>query len=173
MDCLRSFVLTIDQAGTFTGSDVKTWASGTDAYFLCNLRGALTKSTFNIAGFKNINIYGMDVIGQVTTQIDAATGGCLVTDWAFEVVLNGQIPQINGDVTLSPNYWAINPTDPDVKSFSLSKYTPSVKFASPFQSVTSINFDAITVQGYGNQTALTVSLDWDLSFVFYYKYEGE
>lgn len=173
MNCLKSFVININQVSTFTGTDVKTWTLGVQEYWIFEkgVSGGST-SVYNIEGFKNINIYGIDVIGSVTTQKAAAIGGVIVEDWSFQLKLNGQIPLISGSIG-TPNYWNIESNTSSTQEFNLSKNNNSLKFASPFQSVKSIDFLSLTAQGYGGQTIGTVSLDWDFSFIFFYEYEGE
>lgn len=170
MDCLRSFIVSIDQVTTFSGTDVKTWFVGAQEFWVAEKAGV---STFVPEGFKNINIFGVDVIGNVSTQKAAATGGVVVQDWGFEILIEGQLPLVSGSVTTSPNYWNIQTTTTGTRTFALSKYTNSLKFADPIASVKNINFEVLRAQGVGGQTAGVVSLDWDLSFIFFYKYEGE
>lgn len=170
MDCLRSFIVSIDQVTTFSGTDVKTWLLGVQEYWVVEKAGV---STFNVQGFKNIDIYGVDVIGNVSTQKSAAIGGVVVEDWAFEILIEGQLPLASGNIATSPNYWNIQTSTVGTRTFALSKNTNSLKFADPISSVKFINFENLRAQGVGGQTAGTVSLDWDLSFIFYYKYEGE
>jgi len=170
MDCLRSFIVSIDQVTTFSGTDVKTWFVGAQEFWVVEKAGV---STFVPEGFKNIDIYGVDVIGNVSTQKAAATGGVVVQDWGFELLIEGQLPLASGTITTSPNYWNIQTTTTGTRTFALSKNTNSLKFADPIGSVKNINFEVLRAQGVGGQTAGVVSLDWDLSFVFFYKYEGE
>jgi hypothetical protein len=170
MDCLRSFIVSIDQVTTFSGTDVKTWFVGAQEFWVVEKAGV---STFVPEGFKNIDIYGVDVIGNVSTQKAAATGGVVVQDWGFEILIEGQLPLVSGTITTSPNYWNIQTTTTGTRTFALSKNTNSLKFADPIGSVKNINFEVLRAQGVGGQTAGVVSLDWDLSFVFFYKYEGE
>lgn len=170
MDCLRSFIVSIDQAGTFSGADVKTWLLGVQEYWALEKYGF---SSFEIQGYKNINIYGVDVIGQVQTQKAAALGGCVVEDWAFEIIIEGQLPLTNGQISPIGNFWNIQTNTVGTRTFALSKNTNSLKFADPIASVKYINFEILRAQGVGAQTAGTISIDYDLSFVFYYKFEGE
>jgi hypothetical protein len=170
MDCLRSFIVSIDQVTTFSGTDVKTWFVGAQEFWVVEKAGV---STFVPEGFKNIDIYGVDVIGNVSTQKAAATGGVVVQDWGFELLIEGQLPLVSGTITTSPNYWNIQTTTTGTRTFALSKNTNSLKFADPIGSVKNINFEVLRAQGVGGQTAGVVSLNWDLSFVFFYKYEGE
>jgi hypothetical protein len=170
MDCLRSFIVSIDQVTTFSGTDVKTWFVGAQEFWVVEKAGV---STFVPEGFKNIDIYGVDIIGNVSTQKAAATGGVVVQDWGFEILIEGQLPLVSGTVTTSPNYWNIQTTTTGTRTFALSKNTNSLKFSDPIGSVKNINFEVLRAQGVGGQTAGVVSLDWDLSFIFFYKYEGE
>ena len=99
MDCLRSFIVNIRQVGTFTGTDVKTWFVGAQEFWAVE---APRISIFNVQGFKNVDIYGVDVIGSVQTQKAAAIGGCVVNDWAFELLIDGSLPLASGLVQVSP-----------------------------------------------------------------------
>jgi len=168
MDCLRSFIIKINQATTFSGGDVKTWTLGLQEYWAVANGG---NSIFNFQGFKNVDVYGIDVIGHIQTQIGAANGG-VVEDWAFKILIDGQLPLASGVVETSPNFWSLQ-TSGIAKSVSLSKNTNSIKFANPIKSVRFLDFEGIRIQGYGGQTSGQISLDWDLSFVIYYRYEGE
>mgnify|MGYP006898274700 CR=1 FL=1 len=171
MDCLRSFTITIDQASTFSGSQVKTWTLGLQEFWSVDITGL---STFRFQGFKNIDVYGIDVIGNVNTQRAAAIGGCNVQDWSFEVLIEGQSPLVSGFVETSPTpYWNISTGNVGSRTFSLSKNTNSVKLAEPIKSAQYLNFERLNAQGDGGQTIGSISLDYKLNFVVYYKYEGE
>jgi hypothetical protein len=171
MDCLRSFIINIDQAGTFSGTQVKTWTLGLQEFWSVDITGL---SVFTFQGFKNVDVYGIDVIGNVNTQRAAAIGGCNVQDWSFEVLIEGQLPLASGIVeTLPSNYWNIQTTTVGTRTFSLSKNTNSLKFANPIRSARYLNFERLNAQGDGGQTVGTISLDYKFNFVVYYKYEGE
>jgi hypothetical protein len=62
MDCLRSFIVSIDQVTTFSGTDVKTWFVGAQEFWVVEKAGV---STFVPEGFKNIDIYGVDTPGDL------------------------------------------------------------------------------------------------------------
>jgi hypothetical protein len=170
MECLRSFIVSIDQVTSFSGTDVKTWFVGAQEFWVVEKAGS---SFFYPQGFKNIDIYGVDVVGHVMTQKAAVAGGCVVTDWAFEILIAGTLPLASGRIETSPNYWNIQTSTVGTSTFALSKNTNSLKFADPISGVKNINFEVLRAQGTGGQTTGIISLDWDLSFVFYYKYEGE
>lgn len=170
MDCYNSFNITIKGSNTFTGGDVKTWLVGTDNNF--SIRWG-TSSTFNPQGFKNINIFGVDVIGSIQTLPTSLTGGVVVNDWYQDLFINGQIPILSGTVTAAPNFWNIDSTSTQAANFAIGKYTSSIKFASPIQSVRSIVFEEMRAQGNSVQTVGSVNLAWDLNYIFYYQFEGE
>ena len=60
-----------------------------------------------------------------------------------------------------------------VGSFKVSKYKRDIQFSSPIQSVSEIIFDGYSVQGHANESISLVTVNWDLNYVFYYKFEGE
>jgi len=171
MDCLRSFNISINQNVAYAAiGNIKSWANGTNQYFIIE-DGFPNLTTFEIEGFKNINIFGMSVVGSIMPQLGALTNSAIIDDWSFEIVLNGQLPLISGVVT--NNYFNISSGGIGNKTFYLSKNTNSIMFETPFQSVESIDFNKVKMQGYGVQTLGNVATEWDLNFTFYYKYEGE
>lgn len=171
MDCLRSVIVSINQEITYSSAPfVKSWTIGTENYWVIKQTGA---SFLNFEGFSNIDVYQIDVVGGIQTWAGAAVGGVLVTDWNFEFFINGTLPLGSDYITGSPNFWAIQTQSNNTKLFALSKNTNSLKFASPILSVKSIAFECLNAQGTGQQTGLTASLDIDLSFIVYYKFQGE
>ena len=171
MDCLRSFNISINRNVDYAAAgNIKTWNDGTNQYFYIE-DGFPNLTTFYIQGFKNINVYGMSVVGSIMPVIGATTNSAIIDDWSFEILLGGQLPLISGFVT--NNYFNISPGGSNNNSFYLSKNTNSIMFESPLQSVEKIDFNKIKIQGYGVQTLGNVYTEYDLNFTFYYKYEGE
>lgn len=173
MDCLRSFVINTKNTATFTPTQIKSWAVGGQHFWAGRIAGL---SVFNIQGFKNVDVYGVDVIGAVLTDLSAGalTGGVVVEDWGFEIVIGGALPLVSGVVQTTPsNFWNLQTAGTPAQTFSISKNTNSIKFADPINSVKFINFEALLCQGSGAQTLGTIALDYDISFIVYYKYEGE
>jgi len=171
MDCLRSFNFRVN-ANTNLTSNLKTWSNGLNNHYWAANSGSLG-SQYNIEGFKNINIYGIDVIGSVQTLPTAGNGGVIVNDWSIDVLINGQQPLVGGTITTSPNFYGINTASLANKVFPLSKYSNSLKFADPFESVKNINLQDTNASGIGWETSLNVNLFWNLNFVVFYKFEGE
>jgi len=170
MDCLKSFIVKINDQRTFLTTEVKTWTAGSQEFWVIEKVG---NSVLNIQGFKNIDIYGVDVIGAVQHPELPTSGGGIVEDWSFEILMNGSLPLVSGTKSISPDIWNIQLNSPAAQTFYLSKDTNSIKFGDPLKSETNINFQVLKAQGYGGQTAGAITLDYDLSFVFFYKYEGE
>lgn len=170
MDCLQSFSFSSQANSNFTGGQVKTWLAGAQEFWAVD---ASLSSTFNVAGFKNINIHGVDVIGTFSTLNAAALGGCVIEDWGIQILLNGQIPLVSGNIVTSPNQWAISNSGAFAKIFEVSKFNSSFKLSSPFQSVQTIQLLNLRANGYGGQTTGNINLYWNLNFVFHYSYEGE
>jgi hypothetical protein len=173
MDCLKSFNFNAKVQGyviSSVGTTIKTWTLGVQEYFVFDAPGT---SVFNVAGFKNINIFGCKVVGNVQANIANVTSGCVLEDWNILVRLNGQSPLISGTVDPLSNFWSLTTSGNEANTFELGRYTPSINFNSPFQSVTSIEIIGIKGQGYGGQTLGSIVLDIDLNFVFDYQYEGE
>jgi hypothetical protein len=171
MDCYKSFNFQVDTNGNQTGTSVKQWTVGVDQTFWSVTTG--TSSTYNIQGFKNINVHGIDVIGSISTLTGAGIGGVIVNDWNIDVSLTGQIPIIGSTITAAPNFYSISNTSVQNSTFPIGKYSNSIKFASPYQSVTSIILGNTYATGTGFQTAGSVNLYWNLNFIVYYSFEGE
>jgi len=170
MHCLRSFNMYISDVENFTAPEVKTWNVGTDKYFAFESSGQ--SSTFDLTGFKNIDLYGMVVNGYIANRKNSVTGAGTVLDWESIIFINGIAPGISGNFS-GPNYWNPNVNVPNANYFFLTKYQPTLHFGSPITSVNSIRLEGLKVSGINAQTTDEIALDWQLGFTFYYKYEGE
>lgn len=167
MDCLRSF--TIHASNTVSTSLPGIWVQNGNRYF--NYEGTFT-SQFSIQGYKNINIHGIEIVGNVDTQ-PGSSQKCNVLDWSTSIQLQGSsIPRLGGVINPS-NPWNIDNSSALARVFKLGKYTNKVNFASPFESVKSIQFLNLNASGDGCEDATSVSLLWNLQWVFYYTFEGE
>jgi hypothetical protein len=171
MDCLRSFNFSARINTNLSGTDVKTWITGGQHAWA--IEAPTFSSVYNIQGFKNINVFGIKAIGTIGTLEGSATGGVIVNDWTIDVTLNGQRPIIGGNITVTPNSYGLDLNSNNNRIFPISKYSNSVEFGDPYQSVTSIELGGTTATGMGWQTLSNVNLLWLLNFVVYYKFEGE
>ena len=168
MGCLKSFTLHSSSSLPTAGANI--WTQNLNNYWV--LENSLS-SSFIVQGFKNVLIHGIELIGVVET-IPSSSNKCIVEDWATTIQLQGgTIPQISGNITTAPNQWQLDNTTAFARLFTLGKYQNKVMFASPFESVKSIQFLNLNANGGGAQSLVNVSLKWNLQWVFYYTYEGE
>jgi len=171
MECLRSFNFLASGQSNFTGADVKTWLDGTQRFFTYTRSGAL--STFTVQGFKNINVFGIDVVGNVGSLPAAPAGGCIPSDWSIQISVNGFVPLVGGSVVASPNGFNMDIDQAKTKLFDLGRFKPTFNLASPIESVTSIQINNLRVNGTGAQTNGDLNLQYIFNVIVYYKYEGE
>lgn len=170
MDCLRSFSFRVDTNTNLT-TGIKQWTTSAGNHFFSVTAGST--STYNIQGFKNINVFGVDCVGSIQTQSAAGTGGVIINDWSIDFLIFGQQPLVGGSITTSPNFYGISADSPSNNSFSLSRFNNSVKLASPIQSVKFVQLGSTYATGWGYQTLNDINLYWNLDFIVYYKFEGE
>lgn len=165
MHCLKSFFVTIANNVTYStvGTNVKTWTVSGDTFF--TVSETSLNSTFNVQGFKNVNIHGFKAVGQVSSPISG--NSVIVEDWVFGLFFNGQPPLLGGG--FSPNTWSANNTSP---TWNVSKYIPSIIFKSPIQSVQSFTISGFEASGYGVETVGNVSLAIGMTFEIIYSFEG-
>jgi hypothetical protein len=169
MDCLRSFNFIAAGQSNWVAPDVKTWFVGAQEFWSFERNGS---STFTPQGFKNIDIYGISLIGNIGTLVAAPLGGAIPTDWSARISINGQLPQIGGVIDVT-NDFNIDNSSPNANLFELGRFTSNVQFADPIKSVTSIVLNQVKSNGTGGQSSGNVNLLYFFNFVVYYKFEGE
>jgi len=139
MSCLRSFNIAITQATTFLApaANVKTWLSavGGELYWTMDTLVATTQSRFDIQGFKNIDLYGVQVLGGVKSQTSALTSHGVVNSWGFSLYCEAQNSLVNGTIQTAPNYWALNNANANSRVLTFTNTNPKIEFADPLKSV--------------------------------------
>ena len=169
MECLRSFNFTVGFQSNFTPPNgFKYWQIGTQHFWF--LESTLASSTFNIQGFKNINIFGIEATGKVNTDALPVGFSCLVQDWSFQLQITGQNALIGNNIVPGGFNLGVQEVNP---FFDLSKFQRSIEFASPIQSATAISITGFQCQGIANESILAAQIDVFVSFNVYYKFEGE
>ena len=171
MDCLRSFNFALFGQSNFTPANgFKYWQIGTQHFWLFQNNAA--NSIYNITGFKNINIYKIEVTGDINSDNLPVGFSALVQNWNFELQIIGQNSQSVGNISTVPNGFNMieQPIDP---LFNLSKFQRSIEFASPIQSAKNIVVNALYADGIANESILSAQLEYQLLVNVYYKYEGE
>jgi hypothetical protein len=166
---MRSFNFVASGQANWTGTDVKTWFVGAQEFWTFERAGL---STFSPQGFKNINVYGIDLIGNMGTIVGAPLGGAIPTDWNVTLNIAGILPKLGGVINPT-NFWNIETSSPNANVFQLGRFSNKVYFASPIESVSQIQLTSIKANGSGGQTTGQVNISYVFNFIVYYKFEGE
>lgn len=171
MECLRSFTLNINDNFVFTSAsgDLVEWNSvGTIKPWVVFRADSFTKSVFNVQGFKNIEVYGLSLVGIVRPTRSIPSNNALVEDWGVSVILDGRTPLING--FFGTNSFGVVQ---GANNVFLSKDQNEYKLIDPIQSVKTITIEALSASGIQNENTTSVDLAFNVSVIVYYKYEGE
>ena len=170
MDCLRSFVVSSNLNQSFAlGANLDVWTINSNNFWYGRTVGA--SADFNIQGFKNINIFGVDLVGDFKSGPSGTQ--VLIDNWEVNVDFIGQASLIGGNIDPITNDYNVNTDNFFSNSFHLSKYKRGFQLESPIQSVTQIKFSGYTASGHANESLTSVRVNWKLNYIFYYKYEGE
>lgn len=171
MECLKSFTLNINDNFVFTSAsgDFVEWNSlGTIKPWVVFQADSFTKSVFNVQGFKNIEVYGLSLVGIVRPTRSIPSNNALVEDWGVSVILDGRTPLING--FFGTNSFGVVQ---GANNVFLSKNQNEYKLIDPIQSVKTITIEALSASGIQNENSTSVDLAFNVSVIVYYKYEGE
>jgi len=169
MDCMRSFTLNINQNFVFNNTVFTEWnVLGTVLPWTMFDGSGSRFSIFNVTGFKNIDLYGVSLVGNVYPLLAPAQRQALVQDWGVELALNGNPALIGG--SFGNNSFSATQGSPSV---FLSKYQNEYKLASPIKSVQDITISSLTASGIQNESGVSVDLAFEVSLIVYYKFEGE
>ena len=100
MDCLRSFTLNLNQNFSFATPEFLNWTvvPTQHPWTMQNGIGSTTPAItdFNIQGFKNIDLYGIKMVGNCYPTLATASNQGLVNDWGIDLRLRGNVPLIGG-----------------------------------------------------------------------------
>ena len=165
-NCLKQFQFEISTARTFStaNSNFTSWTVGTQNYWIA--QSAADTSDYTIQGFKNINLYGIKLMGSIQTPLTGPFG--IVTDYNWNLKLTGTKPIIGG--TFTTNNFNVSLTPLNLR---LSKFQSTIMFEEPITSLSQIRISNFGAQGYGNSSLINIRLDLEANFYFLYKFEGE
>ena len=169
MDCLRQFQFYISQSRTFTAASNQYdyWGTVTNVTFPWNVHLTGQFLNFAIQGFKNIDIYGVEMLGYVKSpQVTADAGK--VDDFSFQIGIAGQNPQISGVITTNNYNGVVNNS-----TIQISKLQNKIMFAEPIKGCTSLSIGTFSATGNGAENAVQIALNLEIQLYFYYKFEGE
>jgi hypothetical protein len=174
MDCLRSFVQDykiIGNLSSFTGGAYKFWSVGLNNYLnaAIDIDLAPNPAIFRPQGFKNIDVYGIKLVGNFTSDPNSLTLNGIIYNWGARIRTTGSYGQISSSIPNTLNF-AIN-QNPDI--IGLNNYNPEVKYPSPIKSVSNIVIDTVLFSAEHCQSAVDIALLCDVQLIVYYKFEGE
>lgn len=174
MDCLRSFTFVIGKQTDYTTAlRFKSWTVGTNNYWLVDDAVSLgSGSKYLIQGFKNINVYKIEITGDVNTAALPVGVSAITENWNIFGSIKGTTSPSVGKIVASPNPFGMTEY-PGNSYFNISKYQSSITFLSPVQSAEYIEFAGFYAEGYGNQSILSAQIGFFINVTVYYKYEGE
>lgn len=166
MDCLKSFSLNLTGNINGTGITFYAWGTAGDYNWLYETTGL--QSTFIPQGFKNINIYKIEQVGFL--QSGRSANSSLINDWSFFIRLNGQNPVPTGNILATNDFGLVSQFTPLI---ALGKYNTSFEFINPITSVSSIVVERLEANGIGNISGSAVYIEWNVTLIVYYTFEGE
>jgi hypothetical protein len=174
MDCLRSFTFVIGKQTEYTTAlRFKSWTVGTNNYWLVDDAVSLgSGSKYLIQGFKNINVYKIEITGDVNTAALPAGVSSITENWNIFGSIKGTTSASVGSIVVSPNPFGMTEY-PGNSYFNISKYQNSITFLTPIQSAEYIEFAGFYAEGYGNQSILSAQIGFFINVTVFYKYEGE
>lgn len=168
MECLKSFSLQVSSfSDESSASEITTWGLAPQNYWF--YKSTNPSSSFNIQGFKNINIFKIEVIGNINSDLGSNT--VLVQDWQTHITITGQNATIGGNVNATNGFamsvQTINP------NFVLSKFNPCIEFKTPIQSASIFSLTQFQAQGIGAKNLSVLLINWNLTFNIYYNFQEE
>jgi hypothetical protein len=172
MDCLRSFTLNLNQNFSFVAPQFLGWNS-VGTFLPWTVESGLSNSPaaftdFDIKGFKNIDLYGISLVGNCYPTNATASRQGLVQDWGINLQLTGTPPLIGG--VFPNNSFGFYQGGKDI---SLTKTQNIYTLSDPVKSVTQIKITFLRASGIQYENILGIDLTYDLSLICYYKFEGE
>lgn len=171
MDCLRSFNFALANQSNYDASlGFKYWQINSNHFWLIDQ--SLPNVKYLVQGFKNINIFKIEVSGDVNSSPAFVPYEALVQNWKWDLQIVGQNSTNVGILApaQSPGYMIIQETNP---SFRLSKFQPSIEFETPIQSAKEIIFTNFYCDGIANKTITSAQVGFVINVTVFYKYEGE
>jgi len=168
---MRSFNFSIANQSNYVAPDFVYWQVGTQHFWTLDIASA-AGSKYNVQGFKNINVFKIELTGDISSTPRLAGFQCLVQNWNLGLEIVGQNSQSVGNVLAAPNPFGMieQPINPFIR---LSKFQNSVSFESPIQSVRELNVKNLYADGIANNSILSAQIGYIINFTVFYKFEGE
>ena len=178
MDCLRTANLTISgniaDTNTVAGSQVDFWTdyAAKMTGFVANL--PLVQCQFFPQGFKNIDVYSLEVIGSVLSS-NTIGGNFVCSDYNLQTLIFGTFPLLGGTIPVGTPF-QVTQGGGGSNGFAFTKTHSRINFYSPVKSVNQISCTNLYFEGYA-PTLLGITQEFNLRYSFdifiHYKFEGE
>ena len=171
MDCLRSFNFTLRNQSNYGASEgFLYWQINSSHYWLIDQ--SLPNVKYLVQGFKNINVFKIEMTGDVVSSPAFATYEALVQNWKWDLQIVGQNSTGVGTLAAAqnPDYMITQETNPN---FRLAKFQPAITFETPIQSAKEITFTNFYCEGIANKTTTSAQVGFVINVTIFYKYEGE
>jgi len=174
MECLRSFVQDYKIIGllsSFPGGARRFYTIGLNTYCVAaiDIDLAPNPAVFTPQGFKNIDVYGIKLAGNFTSDPNNLTLNGMIYNWGARITTVGSYGQISASIPNTLNF-AIN-ENPQI--IGLNNLNPEVEYPSPIKSVSNVIIDTIVFSAEHCQSAVDLALICDVQLIVYYKFEGE
>jgi len=167
--CIKSFnFLVVNQVNEPT-PEFYPWTIGTENFWLYASNN--TASTLTVQGFKNINIYKIEINGNVYSEASPSGVAGIVQNWHVIMTIDGQNSNFVGGNYVAGGFNMINQANnPNIL---LNKFQRSQTFTTPIQSASKITIESLYADGIANQSNVSIKLDWWLNVTVHYTFEGE
>lgn len=139
--------------------------------------------TFNFQGFKNVDIYGIQITGAIMpTQLAGAPPpplrtGNPILNWIAGIGVFGLFPQIGGESSIIPTIIKQmnfkNPPPAPINNFYINNETGLLKFHTPIKAVQAISIRRIEFTTEGENSSLIDEFRFHGNLIINYKFEGE
>lgn len=172
MECLRSFSQSVSINNTLTSlnSVSSFWTAGLNinCTAIISFAAGVGPAVFQPQGFKNIDVFGIRVNGEIQSSPSSATQKAQIDSWSIILNAVGTYPLLSGNFSNQ----AITPTQAPT-TISLNRFANFVEFSSPIKSVSNICVNNIYIQASECQVNTDIDLTGQLLFTVYYRFEGE
>lgn len=172
MECLRSFTQKISITSSLVGLNATQsfWTSGLNIHCsaIATFAAGVGPAVFLPQGFKNIDVYGIKVTGNIISDPSNLTDGGIVNDWGVILNTDGFYSEISGVYSNQALTVTQNPA-----TISLSRYQSYLEFPSPIKALTNISINNLYLQANFCQVNTDLAILGELQFTTYYKFEGE
>ena len=186
MECMRTAMFRFQRAifpGITATSYDAVWSedefdlgAAVGGNFYITLDSNYTLQGFIPEGFKNIDVYGIQLSGDIEprVQTSAYAPGTSVLNWNAKIEIEGTYPILGGsyESNVGPVFNVYQMGSPPQDTFTLTGSNGLLNFYSPIKSVKRISLTGVSLSAKG-QNLIQQQFVANLNLLVNYKYEGE